>query len=118
MLLPEDSWLFSVRMSFHRGAFAPAQNDVEPVAQRVRRNRGLPIELRNKAVPCFFIVGAVEDWIKGNQRVTLEIHLRHQPRGKGRTEQRKMNMGWPPGIVVISPGIFARTNRHESVAPF
>src|SRR5580693_6229933 len=29
-----------------------------------------------------------------------------------------MNMGWPPGIVVISPGIFARTNRHESVAPF
>src|SRR5271155_2919326 len=116
MLWPEDSRLFSARMSFHRGAFASTKHDVKPVAQRLRRNGGFPIELRNKPVPRLFIVRAVEDRIEGNQRIALEIHLRHKPRRESRAEQRKMNVRRPPGIVVISPRIFPRPNCDEAIA--
>src|SRR5580692_6212223 len=98
-LWPEDSRLFSVRMSFHRSAFASTKHDVEPIAERLRRNCGLPIELGNEPVPRFFIFGAVEDRIEGNQRIALEIHLCHKPRREGRTEKRKMNVRRPPGVV-------------------
>src|SRR5580704_3632023 len=104
-------------MSFHRSAFASTEDDIETVAQRLRRNRGFPIELRNEPVPRFFIVRAVKDWIKGNQRIALEIHLCHKPRREGRAEQRKMNVRRSPGIVVITPWIFARPNRDKAIAP-
>jgi len=56
--------------------------------------------------------------IKRQEWIARKKHLRNQPRRKCRTEQRKMNMRRPPGIVMIAPWIFSRTNGHEAIASF
>src|ERR1700676_3270347 len=105
-------------VSFHRSTLQSAQNYIETVAQRLRGNGRLPIEHRNKPVARFLIVRAIENGVVRNQRIARKIHLRYQTRGKRRTEERKMNVRRPPRIIVISPRIFARTNRHESIPAF
>src|SRR5215471_3483121 len=102
-----------MRMIFHRCGVASPQNDVEPVAQGMKRNRGFPVEEGDKAVARLFVSGAVEDRVEGNQRITGEIHLGDQSRSKCRSVKGKMNVCRTPSVVVICPRIFPGTNGDE-----
>ena len=50
----------------HRRRFAPPQNDIELVTQRVFRHRSFPVEPGDQPVAGFFIRRAVENRIKRN----------------------------------------------------
>src|SRR5215467_421258 len=112
------SSLVLLGMIFHWCGVASPQDNIEPIAQCVRRNGCVPIEDRNQAFACFLIGGAVEDWIERNQRIAWKIHLSYQASGKCRPKKREMNVRRSPGIVVIGPGIFAGTNCDEAIAAF
>src|ERR1019366_2060418 len=100
----------------HRGGFAPPQDEIETVTQRVFWHGSFPVEQRDQSVAGFFIRRAVEDRVKRNQRITGKGPLRHQAPGKRGTEESKANVRRPPGVVVIAPGILARPNRAEAIA--
>src|SRR5579864_1637317 len=118
MLWPEGSPLFSMGVRLHRCTLATAKNNLEAEPQRFRWNCRLPVKNRNEPVASLLIFGAIENGIEGNQRIARKIHLRHKTCRERRTKKRKMNMRRPPRIVMISPGIFSRTNGYESVAAF
>src|SRR5258708_22177443 len=67
---------------------------------------------------CYFVCGVVEYWIKRKQSIAGKIHLRDETRREGWSKNRKMDMGGPPGIVVIAPGIRAGTNGNEAITAF
>src|SRR6202041_1085431 len=46
---------------FHRRGFAPAQDEVEPVAERMLRYRCIPVENRNKSAARFLVGSAIEN---------------------------------------------------------
>src|SRR5258708_6890177 len=104
--------------TLHRSGVAASQDDAELVAERRFRNRGFPVEMRNQAAARFFVGGAVEYWIKREQSIAGKVHLRDEARREGWSENRKMDMGGPPGIVVIAPGIPPGTHGTEAIAPF
>ena len=51
----------------------------------------------------------------GNKGIAGEIHLRDETRDEGVTEHREVDMGRPPGVVVIAPGIGAGLDGDEAV---
>ena len=58
----------------------------------------------------------VEDRVLEEQRVAREVHLRDEPRGEGRPEQREVDVGGAPGVRVVAPRVRARLDRDEAVA--
>src|SRR4029453_2491241 len=44
-----------------------------------------------------------EDRVEGEQRVAGEVHLGDEPLGEGPPEQREVDVGGPPGVVVVLP---------------
>src|SRR5687767_8927353 len=90
---------------FKGGGLGTAEHDVEPVAQRELRDRRFPIEHGDEPIAGVLVRREVEDRVAGEQRIAWEIHLRHQARGERGPEDREVNVGGPPGIVVVAPGI-------------
>src|SRR6266481_4420291 len=107
------SWLV-----LHRGFVTAAQDDIEPVAKAVFRDGRFPVEQGDQPFSRCLASDTVEYWIKRQERVAREIHLSDQAGSKGRPENREMDMCWTPGIVMVAPRVFARTNGFESKAPF
>src|SRR5258707_15837133 len=105
-------------MVVERRRVASTQNDVKSVAERLQRNRSVPVKLRDQPIARGFVRSAVKDWIEGNQRIAREKHLCDKPRGERRTEYGEMKMRRAPGIVGVGPRIFARPDRHEAIAAF
>src|SRR6202044_2079273 len=64
-------------LALHGRGFAPAHYNVEPIAECLRRNCGLPVENRNQPIARAFIRRAIENRIERKERVTGEIHLSH-----------------------------------------
>ncbi len=58
----------------------------------------------------------MKDGIECEQRIAGKIHLRDQPSGERGAEKRKVNVLRAPGVVVIFPGVRARTNGDKTVA--
>src|SRR6266849_1466901 len=98
-------------MIVERRSVAPAQDDVEVVAERLEGDRSVPVKLRDQSIARGFVRSAVKDWIEGNQRIAREKHLCDKPRGERRTEYREMNVRCAPGVVAVGPRIFARPDR-------
>jgi len=93
-----------------------AQDDIEPVAKAVFRDGRFPVEQGDQPFSRCLASDTVEYWIKRQERVAREIHLSDQAGSKGRPENREMDMCWTPGIVMVAPRVFARTNGFESKA--
>src|ERR1700730_18867258 len=52
-----------------------------------------------------FIGNAVENRIERQKRIPGEVHLRDQAREERLAKQREMDVGRPPGIVVVFPRV-------------
>src|SRR5215471_10900710 len=107
------SWLV-----LHRGFVAAAQDDIEPVAKAVFRDGRVPVEQGDQPFPRCLASDAIEYGIKRQERVAREIHLSDQAGSKCRAENREMDVCWTPGIVMVAPRVFARTNGFKSKAAF
>src|SRR5687768_3294940 len=81
---------------------AAAQHDVELVAERPFGLRRLQIELRDEALARRLVRDRVEDRIEGKKRVSREIHLGDETRQERVAEQREMDMGRTPGVVMVT----------------
>ena len=64
-----------------------AQHDIELKTQRELRLSQIQSEIRNHALPRFIVGQALINRIKGQQRITGEIHLCHKPRCKRLAEK-------------------------------
>src|SRR6516225_5899597 len=106
------SWLV-----LHRCFVTAAQHDIEPVAKAVFRDGCFPVEQGDQPFPRCLVADAIEYGIKRQERVAREIHLSDQAGSKRRAENREMDVCWTPGIVMVAPRVFSRTNGFESKAP-
>src|ERR1700751_274616 len=107
------SWLV-----LHRGFVAAAQDNIKPVTKGVFRHGCVPVEQGDQPFPRSLASDAVEYGIKRQERVAREIHLSDQAGSKRRPENREMDVCWTPGIVMVAPRVFARTNGFKSKAAF
>src|SRR6516162_2038810 len=51
----------------------------------------------------------------GNERVSLEVHLRDQPLRKARSKDGKMDVGWPPAVDPIAERVGAWFDGTEEI---
>ena len=103
---------------FEGRGIAAAHHDVELIAKRMERHRGLPVEKRNQAIARALVGGAVENGIVGHEWVAGEIHLRDQASRECGAENREMYVGGAPGVVMVLPRIRAGLDGDEAIAPF
>src|SRR5712692_567718 len=103
---------------FPRSRVAPCEDDVELIAKGLLGDGAFPIENRDQSAARFFIRRTIENWVEGKKRVARKIHLRDKACSKCRAKHREMNVRRPPGVVMISPRIFARLNRDEPISAF
>ena len=89
-----------------------------PGAERVFRRSLLPIEGGDQSAARAFVGGAVENRIERQQRIAGKIHLGDKPRHEGWAEPGEMNMRWPPGVVMIAPGVSTGLDGNEPIATF
>ena len=94
----------------------PAQHDVELVGDAIERDRCIQVECRDKLVDGAWIGDGFHDWTICDQGVAFEIHLGDQPLGEGCAEDRHMDMGGPPVVHPVAPGIGTRLDGAEDVA--
>src|SRR4029077_20105387 len=93
----------SFRPLLEDGRAAAAQDDVPLVTEGPLRLSQLAVESGQQPLPGLLVGHRVEDRVEGEQRVARELHLGDQPLGKGPAEQREVDVGRPPGIVVVAP---------------
>src|SRR3974390_2652522 len=105
----------SMRLLERRGPRAP---EVDVPLERLRpvRHRAVDREARDHPLARLRVADRVEDRVVGEERVAREVHLGHQALGEGPAEQREVDVGGPPGVVVVAPGIRPRLDRRELVA--
>src|SRR5579864_2438406 len=102
---------------FKRCGLPSAQDDVELKAQRPLCLRYSQVEVGDQALSGARIWNGLKDGIKGKERVTRKVHLCDQARSKGISKKRKMNVGRTPCILMVLPGIGARFDGNEAIAP-
>src|SRR5215510_9969113 len=78
------------------GGAAAAQHDIEAIDQAVERHHARHVEPSDQAVDGGGVCDGVDDGTARNQRIALEIKLRHQPLHEGMAEHREVNMGRAP----------------------
>src|SRR5262249_61006376 len=98
-----DVVVCKLTLILHGRGFAPIENDVKTVAQRLQLNRGFLIEYGNQPVTSLLVRRAIKNRIKRNQRVAGEKHLRDEARRESRPKHRKVNVRCALCIVVIAP---------------
>ena len=72
-------------------------------------------KLRDHAIARPLIGNRIEDRVERKQRVARKIHLGDQTRNEGVPEQREMDVGRAPSVIVIAPGIGTGFHRDELV---
>src|SRR5918997_4127771 len=98
-----------------RGLLAAAQHDVPAVGERPLRPGGLQVERRDHALASLRVRDRVEDRVLVEQGVVREVHLRDEPLGESVAEQREVDVGRAPRVVVVAPRVGARLDRGERV---
>src|SRR4051794_34338182 len=101
-----------------RGLLPTTQVDVEFVGERPIRLRLLDRKARQHAIAGALVGDGVEDRVELEQRVAREVHLRDESLRECLTQQREVNVGWAPRVVVVAPRIRPRLDRGEAVATF
>src|SRR5580704_5233445 len=115
-LLFEGSSYSNTLLFEHRRA-AAAQHDVPVVAERPFRLGQVDVEAGDEPLPGLLVRHRVEDGVQRQQRVAGEVHLGDQPLGERAAEQREVNVGRTPGVVVVAPRVGARLDGDEPVPP-
>ena len=72
--------------------------------------------MRDQSLSGFFISEAIEYRVKRLQWISGEIHLGYKSRQDACAEQRKVNMGRTPCVIVIAPGIWTGFYRLKEVS--
>src|SRR6516164_8180516 len=104
------------RMSLlHRCPLAPAQHDVEAIAERISRRGCLPVQRTHQSIPRVLIGDGIPYGICCEQRIAWKIHLRDQSSCESGTEDREMDVSRPPRIVMIAPRVCAGLDGCEGV---
>src|SRR5205807_3865241 len=110
-------WSRRSTLLLERGCGGSPEVDVEVI-------RGGPIGLRvvdreGRDHPLLrpLVTDGVEDRVVWEERVAWEVHLRDKALGKGASHQREVDVRGTPGVVVVAPGVGARLDRRERVAP-
>src|SRR5215813_1966519 len=107
----------SCKSSLHGCGFPPAQNNIETISQGKSRSRMFPIKGRNQPPLGVFVGHAVVNGVEFEQRITREVHLRHQAAQQASAKQREMNVRWAPRIMVIAPRVGSRLDGRKFVPP-
>src|SRR5574341_400876 len=94
------------RRAVHRRGLESAQHDVEAVGEGVLRHRVFPVELGHPPHPGLLVGNAHVHRVVRQQRISGEVHLRDHAREEGAAEKREMDVGGPPGVVVVAPRVF------------
>src|SRR5215510_10605810 len=97
---------------------ASAQHNVETVAESPLGLGEREIERRDQTFARGIVRDAVDDGVKGNQRIFGEVHLGDQATDQRGTKQREMNVGRTPRVVMVAPGVCAGLDRQETVIAF
>src|SRR5258708_27569063 len=90
-----------------RRRIAPAQHDVEAIAERIFGLAQIRLEPGDEPLAGRLVRHAIEDGIQREQRIAGKGHLGDQPRRIGGPEERAMDGRGPPRIVRVPPGIRA-----------
>src|SRR5580704_3710517 len=109
------SKITSVRLLERRRARA-AEVDVPLERLRPVRHRPVDREPGDHPLAGALVSHRVEDRVIREERVAREVHLGHEPLGERAAEQREVDMGRPPGVVVIAPRVRPGPDRRERVA--
>src|SRR5437868_11589941 len=96
-------WRAGSSLVLHGSLVAATEHDVELVGERVFGNRVLPIERRDEPLARLFVLDAHEHRVVFEQRIAGKVHLRDKLLYQGVAEDRKMNVRWPPGVVMVAP---------------
>src|SRR5215831_19491198 len=107
----------SCKSSLHGRGFPPAQHNIETISQGKSRTRMFPIKGRNQPPLGVFVGHTVVNGVEFEQRITREIHLRHQPAQQASSKQREMNVRWAPRIMMIAPRVGSRLDGRKFVPP-
>src|SRR5213595_1478642 len=99
----------------NRSGVRATKDDVEGVSQGKAGLRRVPIEGSDKPVAGGGVGDGFEDGVEWDERVSGEVHLRNEARGEGRAEHGEVDMRWPPGVGVVSPGVGAGMDGDEAV---
>src|SRR3546814_1352428 len=79
-----------------------------PYTTLFRSDQALPRACRHRVV----------DRVEGEERVARKIELGDQPGREGRAEEGQVDVGRPPRVRMVLPGIGARLDRLEPVPSF
>src|SRR5258708_34768874 len=92
-------------LSLKGRGIASVQDYVETIAQRPLRLGRRQIKAGDQPMPCALVRDGLENGVVGEKRIAGKIHLRNQARGECGPEERKMNVGRTPGVLMIVPRI-------------
>src|SRR5437763_6442880 len=106
------SKITSMRLLERRSARA-AQVDVELERLRPVRDGVVDREGRDHPLARLRIAHRVEDRVVGEERVAREVHLSDQTLGEGPAEQREVDVGRPPRVVMVTPRVGPRLDRGD-----
>ena len=95
---------------------AATQDNIEPETKSPFGLGDLQIESRDQPLSGLFIGYRLKNRVMCQQRVARKIHLCDQAGRECASEQRKMNVGRSPGIVVVIPWVRAGFDRHKLIA--
>ena len=93
----------------------PTDHDFKTVAQSPFGLGEAVIVLGNEALFSPFVRNTVVDRIKRQKGIAGKIHLGDQSLQEVETQNGKMDVGWSPGVVVITPGVGSGTNGGELI---
>src|SRR2546428_12222517 len=89
--------------------------DVKPIAQSPFGLSDIMNVRGDKPLPGAFARNRVQNRVQRYQRIAGQEKLCNQTRHKARTEQRKMDVRWPPRIGMIEPRIGAGLNGEKAI---
>src|SRR5271154_5129619 len=94
---------------------AATQDKIKPEAKSPFGLGYLQIKSGDQPLPGWFVGYRLKDGIICQERVAGKIHLCDQAGGECASEERKMDVGWTPGIVVVVPRVGAGLDRHKPI---
>src|SRR5436305_722061 len=90
------------------GLTGAAQVDVEVVGMGPVGPSGMDVKAGDHALARLLVTDRVEDRVVREERIARKVHLGDEPLREGAAEQREVDVGGTPGVVVVAPRIRTR----------